>query len=66
MRQRNTHKKKGIRRRDKKKNRPQLKKGDKIYLLINNLRIKRSFKKLDYRKVDLFFIKAVKKLRDIK
>ena len=66
IRQKNTRKKKGIRRRDKKKNKPQLKKKNKIYLLTNNLRTKRPSKKFDYRKVDLFFIKAVKKLRDIK
>ena len=64
MRQRDAHKKKGIKRRDKKKNGPQLKKGNKIYLLINNLRTKRPFKKFDYRKVGLFFIKIIKKLRD--
>ena len=37
MRQRDTYKKKNIKRRDKKKNKPQLKKRDKIYLLTNNL-----------------------------
>ena len=58
--------KKGIKRRDKKKNKSQFKKENKIYLLINNLRIKRPSKKLNYRKIDLFFIKIVKKLQNIK
>ena len=66
MRQKDARKKEGIKRRDRKKDGPQFKKGDKVYLLINNLRIKRSSKKLDYRKVGLFLIKIVKKLRDIK
>ena len=66
MRQKNAHKKKGIERRDKKKNGPQLKKKNKIYLLINNLHIKRPSKKLDYRKIDSFFIKKIKKLQDTK
>ena len=35
-------------------------------MLTDNLRIKRPFKKLNYRKIDLFRIKIVKKLRDIK
>ena len=48
IQQKNIHKKKGIKRRDKKKNRPQFKKGNKIYLLINNLRTKRPSKKFDY------------------
>ena len=39
---------------------PQLKKGDKVYLLIKNLRSKRLSKKLDYIKVGLFLIKEVK------
>ena len=39
---------------------PQLKKGDKVYLLIKNLRSKRPSKKLDYIKVRLFLIKEVK------
>ena len=39
---------------------PQLKKGDKIYLLIKNLRSKRLSKKLDYIKVGPFLIKEVK------
>ena len=62
IQQKNIRKKKGIKRRDKKKNRSQFKKGNKIYLLTDNLRIKRSFKKLDYRKIGLFFIKIIKKL----
>jgi hypothetical protein len=37
---------------------PQLKEGDKVYLLIKNLRTRRSMKKLDYVKVGLFFILA--------
>ena len=61
MRQKNAYKKKGIKRRDKKKNRPQLKK-KKIYLLTDNLRTKRPSKKLNYRKINLFFIKIIKKL----
>ena len=48
MRQKDIYKKKGIRRRDKKKNRPQFKKENKIYLLTDNLRTKRPSKKLDY------------------
>ena len=39
---------------------PQLKKGDKVYLLIKNLRSKRLSKKLDYIKVRPFLIKEVK------
>ena len=65
MRQKNTHKKKGIRRRDKKKINLNLKK-KKIYLLTDNLRTKRSSKKFDYRKIDPFLIKIIKKLRDTK
>ena len=65
MRQKNTYKKKASNDAIK-KNKPQFKKGNKIYLLTNNLRTKRSFKKFDYRKIDLFFIKAVKKLQNIK
>ena len=66
MRRKDIYKKEGIRRRDKKKNKPQFKKGDKIYLLTNNLRTKRPSKKFDYRKIGLFFIKTVKKLQNIK
>ena len=65
IQQKNTRKKKGIKRRDKKKNKPQFKKKDKIYLLTDNLRIKHPSKKFDYRKINLFFIKAVKKSRNI-
>jgi hypothetical protein len=35
---------------------PQLKKGDKVYLLTKNLRTRRPTKKLDHVKVRLFFI----------
>ena len=66
MRQKNARKKKNIKRRDKKKNKFQFKEKNKIYLLTDNLRTKRPSKKLDYRKIDLFLIKAVKKLRNIK
>ena len=66
MRQKNIRKKKSIKRRDKKKNKPQFKKGNKIYLLTNNLRTKRPFKKLNYRKISLFFIKIIKKLQNTK
>ena len=41
---------------------PQLKVGDKVYLLIKNLRTKRRSKKLDYIKVRLFSIAEVKGL----
>ena len=66
IRQKNVYKKKGIKRRDKKKNKPQFKKKNKTYLLTDNLRTKRSFKKFDHRKVGPFFIKIIKKLRDTK
>ena len=66
MRQKNARKKKDIKRRDKKKNRPQFKKRNKIYLLTNNLRTKRPSKKFDHRKIDLFFIKIIKKLQNTK
>jgi uncharacterized Zn ribbon protein len=39
---------------------PQLKKGDKVYLLTKNLKSKRPSKKLDHVKVGLFLIKEVK------
>jgi hypothetical protein len=39
---------------------PQLKKGDKVYLLTKNLKIKKKSKKLDHVKVEPFFIKEVK------
>ena len=38
------------------KNGPQLKEGDRVYLLIKNLKIRKRFKKLDYIKVGLFLI----------
>ncbi len=40
----------------KRKNGPQLKKGDKVYLLIKNLKSIRLSKKLDYIKVGLFLV----------
>ena len=61
MRRKNTYKKKALSNAIK-KNKFQLKKKDKIYLLTNNLRIKRPFKKLDYRKINILFIKVVRKL----
>ena len=45
----------------KRKTMPQLKKGDKIYLLTKNLKTKKISKKLNHVKVDLFFIKQQKK-----
>ena len=39
---------------------PQLKEGDKVYLLTKNLKIKRLSKKLDYVKIGLFLIKYIK------
>ena len=44
----------------KQRKKPQLKKKDKIYLNIKNLKIKKPNKKLDYIKVGLFRIKAIK------
>jgi len=44
----------------KRKMAPQLKKGDKVYLLTKNLKIKKKSKKLDHVKVEPFFIKEVK------
>ena len=44
----------------KRKNIPQLKEGDKVYLLIKNMRTVRLSKKLDHVKVGLFLIKRVK------
>ena len=41
----------------KRKNRPQLKERDKVYLLIKNIKSKRLSKKLDYIKVRLFLVK---------
>ena len=62
MRQRNIYKKKKTLSDAIKKNKPQLKEENKIYLLINNLYIKRPIKTLSYRKINLFFIKIIKKL----
>ena len=45
----------------KRKKGPQLKEGDKVYLLTKNLMTKRSTKKLNHTKVGSFFIKAVKR-----
>ena len=39
---------------------PQLKEGNKIYLLIKNLKTSRPSRKLDYKKVDFFIIKTKK------
>ena len=39
---------------------PQLKKGDKIYLLTKNLKPKKASKKLDHVRIDPFFIKQQK------
>ena len=50
----------------KRKNRPQLKKRDKVYLLTKNIRSKRLSKKLDYVKVRLFLIKQQKGLVNYK
>ena len=50
--QENKHRKEG----------PQLKKGDRVYLYIKNLKIKRLSKKLDYIKIGLFLIKSIKGL----
>ena len=66
IRQKNVYKKKGIKRRDKKKNKLQFKKKNKIYLLTDNLRTKRPFKKFNYRKIGPFFIKVIKKSRNTK
>ena len=41
----------------RRKDRPQLKEGDRVYLLIKNIKSKRLSKKLDYIKVRLFLIK---------
>jgi hypothetical protein len=46
----------------KRKMAPQLKKGDKVYLLTKNLRTRRPMKKLDHVKVRPFFILAQKGL----
>ena len=44
----------------KRKTAPQLKKGDKVYLLTKNLKTRTPSKKLDHIKVGPFFIKEVK------
>ena len=44
----------------KRKKAPQLKEGDKVYLLTKNLKIRKKSKKLDHVKVESFFIKGVK------
>jgi len=44
----------------KRKMAPQLKEGDRMYLLTKNLKIRKKSKKLDHVKVESFFIKAVK------
>ncbi len=46
----------------KRKMAPQLKEGNKIYLLTRNLKTKKKSKKLNHVKVESFFIKIVKKL----
>ena len=40
-------------------NEPQLKEGDRAYLLIENLKIRKPSKKLNYKKVGLFLINKV-------
>jgi hypothetical protein len=50
------------RRQKKSKMAPQLKEGDKVYLLTKNLKTKRPSQKLDHKKVGLFRIKRVKGL----
>ncbi|MGH3055524.1 MAG: hypothetical protein ACRDL7_11165, partial [Gaiellaceae bacterium] len=42
------------------KNSPQLKEGDKVYLLIKNIKSKRLSRKLDYIKVGLFLIRRAR------
>ncbi len=44
----------------------QLKKRDKIYLFTKNLKTKKLNKKLNYIKVELFFVKKIKKLINYK
>jgi len=44
----------------KRKTTSQLKEGDKVYLLTKNLRTRKSNKKLNHVKVELFFIKKIK------
>ena len=43
-----------------------LKKKDKVYLLTKNLKTKKSSKKLNHVKIDLFFIKEIKRLKTYK
>ena len=50
----------------KRKTSPQLKEGDKVYLLTKNLKIKRLSKKLNYIKIGLFLIKRIKGLNNYK
>ena len=50
----------------KRKNRPQLKEGDKVYLLTKNIKSKRLSKKLDYVKVRPFLVKQQKGLVNYK
>ena len=50
----------------KRKNRPQLKERDKVYLLTKNIKSKRLSKKLDYIKVRLFLVKQQKGLVNYK
>jgi len=45
---------------------PQLKEGDKVYLLIKNMKSKRLSKKLNYIKVESFSIKKAKGLVNYK
>ena len=47
----------------KRKNTPLLKKGDKVYLLAKNFKKKSKNKKLNFVKVEAFFVKKVKKLK---
>ena len=50
----------------KRKNRPQLKERDKVYLLTKNIKTKRLSKKLDYIKVGPFLVKQQKGLVNYK
>ena len=50
----------------KRKNRPQLKERDKVYLLIKNIKSKRPSKKLDYVKVGPFLVKQQRGLVNYK
>jgi len=44
----------------------QLKKRDKVYLFTKNLKTRKSSKKLNYIKIELFFVKKAKKLVNYK